>query len=79
MCLNSNGIATHVNFNESSFSFQTYPKFISSKLAQSSKPINTFSKFITVSFPSESHSHEVTSAGSNSSENPIQEITHFND
>ena len=32
-----------------------------------------------MSFPSESHSHEATSAGVNSSDNPILEITPPND
>ena len=78
MCLSSNGriyIAAHVNFNESSFPFQTDPEFIYSKPKQSVEFTNTFSKFLTVSFPSESHSHEATIAGVNSSDIPILEIT----
>ena len=78
MCLSSNGriyIAAHVNFNESSFPFQTDPEFMCTEPKQLVEPTNTFSKFLTVSFPSESHSHEATIAGVNSSDNPILEIT----
>ena len=82
MCLNSNGIiyiAAHVNFNESFFPLKTYPKFINSKQNQSSESLNSFSKFIIVTFSSESHSHEATTARSKSSENAIQNFTFPND
>ncbi|KAH9802307.1 hypothetical protein KPL71_001337 [Citrus sinensis] len=82
MCLNSNGriyITTHVNFNESSFPLKKDLKFMNSKQNQLYKSLNSFSKFITVSFPSESHSHEATTASSNSSENPIKDVIHSDD
>ena len=82
MSLNSNGrmyIAAHVNFNESSFPFKTDMKFMNSKQNQLSESLNSFSKFITVSFPSESHNHEATTTSSNSSENPILDVTPSDD
>ena len=46
---------------------------------QSVELSNTFSKFLTVSFPSESHSHEATTAGVNPSDSQNLEITPSND
>ena len=74
MCLNSNGriyIAAHVNFNKSSFHFKTDSKFMSSKQNQLPESVNSFSKFIIISFPSENHSHEAITASSNFFEHPI--------
>ncbi|KAH9704463.1 retrovirus-related pol polyprotein from transposon RE1 [Citrus sinensis] len=82
MCLSSSGriyIAAHVNFNESSFPFQTDPEFMCTEPKQLVELTNTFSKFLTVSFPSKSHSHEATAAGVNPSDNQNLEITPPND
>ena len=82
MCLNPNRriyIAAHVNFNESSFPLKTDPKFIKSNQNKPYESFNSFSKFITVTFPSESHSHEAPAARLNSFENEIHDLTLPND
>ncbi|KAH9726481.1 retrovirus-related pol polyprotein from transposon RE2 [Citrus sinensis] len=71
LCLNPNGriyIAAHVNFNRNSFPFQNDPNFMVSKSTHTLEPANTFSKFISVSFPSKTQNYEVTTASTSSLE-----------
>ena len=78
MCLNSNGriyIAAHVNFNENSFPFQNDPSFIVSKSTRTPEPANTFSKFISISFPSETQNYEVIAASTSS----LEDTTNLDD
>ena len=56
-----------------------FSKFMSSKQKQLSESVNSFSKFITVFFPSESHNHEATTTGSNFSRHPILDFAPSDD
>ena len=81
MCLNPNAriyIVAHVNFNENSFPFQNDPNFMVSKSTHTSEPANTFCKFISISFPSETQNHEATSTSTNSLEDTTNSNDHSN-
>ena len=69
MCLNLNGriyIAAHVNFNENFFPLKNDSKFMVTESTHASESVNTFSEFLSISFPSETQSQEAPAASTNS-------------
>ena len=72
-------ITADVNFNENSFPFKNDSKFMITESTHASESVNTFSEFLSISFPSETQSHEAPAASINSlddttiSDNPSNE------
>ena len=69
LCLNPNGriyIAAHVNFNEDSFPLKNDSNFMTPESTHTPELINTFSKFLSISFPAATQNHEATAASTSS-------------